>query len=427
MKINIAIELLDKNLQGVDLSHPETGNPGIGGSEWLFLMLARYLQMYYDRDYRITIFHYSDCLLPDGVRDIHINSESDLLGRLSESDEQIIVHQITKSNFWYERIAKTEIIDIPWAHCYIKYPEVMFINACTNVKRVVFVGREEYDAYIDDDIIKKSTFIYNMLNVQAAHKVRQSDYSKTVTYLGSLVPAKAFHALAEIWPEVLRKVPDAKLQIMGTGKLYDREAKLGKFGIAQEDYENYFMQFLTDEKGNILSSVKFLGLIGAEKEDYFMDTAVGVVNPLGKDETFCLSAVEMELCGVPIVTVGKYGLLDTISDGESGLLYRNKKEFIDNLVKLLEDKELNMKMGTYAPNFVKSRFDAKRIIKEWDSLFKKVINGEEDKYMKPRGYYGNDLKWVRSVIRVIRFKLGIRFLPSLNKTKYIARKLLKKC
>lgn len=427
MKINIAIELLDKNLQGVDLSQPENGNPGIGGSEWLFLMLARYLQIYYDADYRITIFHYSDCLLPNGVRDIRINSESDLLDRLSVSDEQIIVHQITKSNFWYERIAKMEIIDIPWAHCYIKYPEVMFINACSNVKRVVFVGREEYDTYIDDDIIKKSTFIYNMLNVQAAHKVRQSDYSKTVTYLGSLVPAKAFHALAEIWPEVLKRVPDAKLQIMGTGKLYDREAKLGKFGIAQEDYENYFMQFLTDEKGNILPTVKFLGLIGAEKEDYFMDTAVGVVNPLGKDETFCLSAVEMELCGVPIVTVGKYGLLDTISDGESGLLYRNKKEFIDYLVKLLEDKELNTKMGNYAPNFVKSRFDAKRIIKEWDSLFKKVINGEEDKYMKPRGNYGNDLKWVRFVIRVIRFKLGIRFLPSLNKTKYTVRKLLKKC
>ena len=195
-----------------------------------------------------------------------------------------------------------------------------------------------------------------MVNVKKEMKVRGENYSKTVTYMGSLVPAKAFHMLAEIWPQVEQQVPDAKLQIIGTGKLYDRDANLGRFGIAQEDYENYFMQYLTDAEGHIRPSVKFLGLVGEEKEDYFVDTSVGVVNPSGIDETFCLSAVEMEICGVPIIARKKYGLLDTVIHQKTGLLFRNRKQFLNATVKLLKDTKMNSAMGKSASEFVKNSF-----------------------------------------------------------------------
>ena len=426
MKVNIAIELLDKNLHNVDLSQPEQGNPGIGGSEWLFLMLARYLQMYYDDEYRISIYHYGDCPLPTGVRDIHVETERELLELLKVSDEQIIVHQIAKTPEWYEKIGQMTIADIPWAHCYIKYNEVIAINQCPQVKRVVFVGKEEYDSYIDDNIVQKSTYIYNMINGEMLHKVRGDDFSKTVTYMGSLVEAKAFHLLAEIWPDVLERVPDAKLQVIGTGKLYDRDARLGRFGIAQEAYENYFMQFLTDADGNILSSVRFLGLVGQDKEDYFVDTAVGVVNPSGSDETFCLSAVEMEICGVPIVTRRKYGLLDTIAHKKTGLLFKNRNQFVDYLVMLLNDKTLNKRYGGAAPDFVKRSFEAKMLIGSWHQVFQDVVNGTSAIYHKPEGNYQNDLKWLRIINRFIRFNMRLSCIPSINHFKYLVKKVIKR-
>lgn len=422
MKVNVAIELLDKNLHGIDMSHPEDGNPGMGGSEWLFVMLARYLQKKYRENYRITIYHYSDCKIPDGIRNIKIKSEDDLLEKLGKSDEQIIVHQITKSAHWYNNIEKINIADVPWAHCYIKYDEVIAINACSHVKRVVFVGKEEYDSYIDDDIIKKSTYIYNMVNVKKETKVRGENYSKTVTYMGSLVPAKAFHMLAEIWPQVEQQVPDAKLQIIGTGKLYDRDAKLGRFGIAQEDYENYFMQYLTDAEGNIRPSVRFLGLVGEEKEDYFVDTSVGVVNPSGIDETFCLSAVEMELCGVPIIARKKYGLLDTVIHQKTGLLFRNRKQFLNATVKLLKDTKMNSAMGKSASEFVKNSFDADMIIEVWHQMFQEINSNKEPLFCKPHGNYGNDLKWLRVFIKWLRLDLQIRCIPSVNHLKFIIKK-----
>lgn len=66
------------------------------------------------------------------------------------------------------------------------------------MKRVVFVGKEEYDSYIDDDIISKSTYIYNMVPIKEKVCNRIIDVP-IVTYVGSLVPAKGFHRLAQIW------------------------------------------------------------------------------------------------------------------------------------------------------------------------------------------------------------------------------------
>lgn len=425
-EVNIAIELLDTNLHNVDMSHPEDGNPGIGGSEWLFLMLARYLQTNYDENYRISVYHYSECKIPEGVRDIRVKSEEELLDKLEASDEMIIVHQIAKSPRWYERIEEINIADVPWAHCYIKYDEVMAINKCTHVRRVVFVGKEEYESYMDDDIICKSTYIFNMLNVKKTHKLRENGFSKTVTYMGSLVPAKAFHLLAEVWSDILLQVPDAKLNVIGTGKLYDRDAKLGRFGIAQEDYENYFMKYLTDTDGNLLPSVRFLGLLGEEKEDYFADTAVGVVNPSGSDETFCLSAVEMEICGVPIVTRRKYGLIDTVLHGKTGLLYKNRKQFVEYIVLLLKEQEVNRRMGNAAPDFVKESFDADKMIGLWHHMFQDIINNVPVVFCKSSANYGNDLKWLRVFCRKLRFGLHLKVIPSVNKLKYFVKKTIKR-
>ena len=102
--------------------------------------------------------------------------------------------------------------------------------------------------------------------------------------------------LAEAWSNVRERVPDAGLDVIGTGRLYDENAKLGKYGLAEETYEQEFMKWLTDEKGEILPNVRFHGILGAEKYDVFRKCSIGVINPMAT-ETFGLAAVEMEACG----------------------------------------------------------------------------------------------------------------------------------
>lgn len=73
-----------------------------------------------------------------------------------------------------------------------------------------------------------------------------------VCYIGSLHPAKGFQFLAQAWPKVLKEVPDANLFIIGSGKLYGRNAQLGKWGIAKEEFEEEFMPYITQNGKSLI-------------------------------------------------------------------------------------------------------------------------------------------------------------------------------
>lgn len=71
----------------------------------------------------------------------------------------------------------------------------------------VFVGRQQYDRYVDHKIILKSTYIYNMYPMEKKQK-RKFENQHTVTYIGSLVPEKGFQVLAAAWKKIIAEVPD---------------------------------------------------------------------------------------------------------------------------------------------------------------------------------------------------------------------------
>ena len=186
------------------------------------------------------------------------------------------------------------------------------------------------------------------------------------------------------------------------------------------------MPYLTDAAGNILPSVHFLGLLGEEKEEVFQQTAVGVVNPTAQTETFCISAVEMELCGVPVVSRKKWGLLDTIKNGQTGYLFTDEQEFVQQVCILLLDSALNEKFGRQAQRFVKDSFEADILIQQWIQLFKDVNNNIPAVYAKVRGNWNNDFKYLRGILRFLRIQLRLEFLPSLEELKNIKSNLQNK-
>lgn len=417
--IKFGIELIDKNFTGIDLTKLKNGNPGIGGSEYLFALLGMYLQEN-TSDIDCTIYHYSDNKLCN--KDVIVSDEIEMLHKMEEDHIDIFIYQVNKSVEWYSELEKTNLKAMAWAHVYLAYYEQRLLINNSKVKRVVFVGKEEYDSYIDSNLIQKSTYIYNMLNTKKKNVTRNIS-SKSVTYVGSLVPAKGFHKLAKIWNSIHKKVPDAELYVIGTGKVYNRNASLGKYGIAQADYENKFMKYLTDANGEIIPAVHFLGLLGEEKDDIFLKTMVGVVNPTALTETFCMSAVEMELMKIPVISRKKWGLLDTVVNGETGYLFCTEKTFKKQIVKLLNNVDLNKKMGDAGADFVKNKFEADNVVSRWIEEIKDVYSDIPTQYFKVQGNYFNDNKWIKQIIRFIRFSLGISWFPDFETIKNIGKKL----
>lgn len=420
MKVYLFLE--DQGIKGVDLSQPQNGNPGIGGTQFLFVTLAYELAM--KDKYDITLVHYQKQQFPPKVKSETV--ETDIFDVLENEKPDIFVFHPNKDTDWYKRLDSLNIKCIAWVHNYISYKDASVLSNCSNVKAVIFVGKQQYDRYIDHNIIYKSTYIYNF--VPKIEIIRKPEFKLWVTFIGSLTYPKGFHWISKCWKKVVEQVPGAELHVIGSGNLYSRNSKNGSYGIASEDYESQIIPDLVDYNGKILESVKFHGNLGAEKFDILENTAVGIMNPSGETETFGLGAVEMQQVGVPVISRRKFGLLDTISNNCTGILIDNINDLQEAIVTLLTDKEKNQEYGNNARKFVESKFNKDKIIDDWTNLLNLVYSAENYKCdpVIPSDFLSIDLKWARIIIARIKKIPFLKWIPSVGEVCECIREIKRK-
>lgn len=408
MKIGFIFE--DDGIRNVNLNNPNEGNPGIGGTQYQFLILGYYIAKFYN-DIEVNFYLRHNKSIPKCINSIFIEDSLSAIKRAKKDEVDIIIFRATDDKNIYNEIEKQNIKAITWAHNYIYDKAARIISNCSLVKRNVFVSKEQYDMYIDDEIINKSEYIFNFYPFSKGKNKRKND-GKIVVYLGSLVETKGFHILAKVWKDVLNEVPDAKLKVIGSGKVYSREVKMGKYGIAESKYEEKFIKYLLDENGEINKSVEFLGLMGSEKKDIFSQSSVGVINPSAKSETFGISAIEMEGEGVPVVLKNSFGLMDVVKNKDTGILFNNEKQFKNSIVKLLKNNELNKIYGDNAYSYVRENFSAEIIVPLWVQMFEDITNNKTPIYIKPKKNITKNYKWFRIINRNIK-RIGIlKNMPS---------------
>ena len=254
---------------------------------------------------------------------------------------------------WAHNQPSTQLLNIVWRKSYIR--------------KIINVGYGEMQTYQLNPAYLKSTYIYNIFPFQHIDYYKKQIHfedNHNVAYMGSLEPAKGFHVLARHWTEVLKTVPDAQLYVIGSGKLYDRNAVLGHYGIAQKDYEDSFMKYLTDSNGDILPSVHFLGLLADEKYEILGKCKVAVPNPTGI-ETFCITAIEMQMCGCNITTKDAFAYQDTIAN--KSYLFKQESELSAYIVKRLMDKRDAYDSLYY---YITSKFGIEGNIQRWEQELK---------------------------------------------------------
>jgi len=413
-KTRVGLYLLNKRYVGVDQSSPESGNPGIGGSEYNFITLPYYFSKYYSHVEFYFYAHITD-LLPKKFHAEKVEDLTDAALKAKKDNCDLFIFRPTQDNEgieFLENLKKIQIKTIAWAH---NTPFKLLRKLAFNqyILRYVNVGKEQYDMLRDHPIIYKSAMIYIGFDPKNYIPSEPVNKTKSVVYIGSLIPVKGFHALAKVWKEVLAKVPDAKLEVIGTGKLYVRNSKLGEWGIADESYESIFRPYLSDEKGNKLDSVIFHGLLGKEKIPIMQKAMVGCPNPTGKSENCPASALELQACGTPVVSGAFWGLLDTVANQKTGLLGKTDDEFVENIVFLLKDEGRARTFGQNGIEFVNEKFDYKRISTHWKQLFDEILEGKKAKILpiNQNPYY--EFKQFSEKMRKLKERyIFFRWIPS---------------
>lgn len=370
----IAFFLKNELLVNTDWRRIMDGNPGVGGSEYIIALTAYVLSIRSNVD--VTLIVQKKSQFPAGL---NIAYADNLRAAIDYCDKNGISYLAFKE---YPRWIHEHCFDqlneniglIVWCHNFLSSFLLDYYAKIPSVKSVICVGREQAELYRDHRLFNKIDYIYNGFPMSSEQEkglwpicLRKN----IVTYIGSIVPVKGFHLLAKAWPMILKEVPDAQLYVIGSGQVYDDSKHLGKYGIAEESYENVFMPFLIDGNKNILPSVHFMGRMGTEKIQIIRETKVGVPNPSGDTETFGIGAIEFEIMGCEVVTRRCCGYLDTVYNKRNLYGPRKAKALAKYVVRALKNPTIQTEEVYHG---IKQKFDIQQIVLEWEKLFESLEN-----------------------------------------------------
>ena len=211
--------------------------------------------------------------------------------------------------------------------------------------QIVVLTKEDWDEnWNKDDKVKV------VPNPMTAEVTEKSDcHNLKVIAAGRLVQQKNFWSLINIWKRVAMVHPDWILEIWGSGE----QEKMLKKHIAESGLEEKV--FLKGFTANIYGEM-------ATASIYLLTSEF---------EGFPLVLIEAMSVGLPVVSYAcPTGPRDIIEDGENGFLIQPNDEdgFANKVCRLIEDKELRVKMGKNAMR-TSENYQMAKIIDMWMDLF----------------------------------------------------------
>ena len=251
--MKVAFYLENGAIPDVDLSQPSLGNPGCGGTEYMFAAIPFYLAAAEEKTgCRPFILANHVDRLPGNVANRPATNVLEAARLAKEEGCDVFVYR-PRRHLEAELLALIDRLGLPTVARFSITPTGPYLRALaksSSIKAVVCVGREQHDLAWDTPVWPKLTCITNSFDLDGFRLANPPAREPgLVVYLGALVPQKGFHLLARAWPRILRRHPTARLAVIGSGKLYGGSTSLGPWGVAAPEYETEFAPHLAGTDG----------------------------------------------------------------------------------------------------------------------------------------------------------------------------------
>lgn len=173
--------------------------------------------------------------------------------------------------------------------------------------------------------------------------------SFTIGFVKHLKPQYDPESLVRAFPNVLRRVPNAELIMVGDGELLNDLVDL-------------------TEELDVVQAVKFLGRMEHNDIPALMRTFDVLVNP-SIEESFGVVLLEASASAVPVIAARVGGVSETVLHKKTGFLIppRDVQALSESLIGLYEDSDLRLRMGEAGRKFVKHNY-------EWDGNVRQMLN-----------------------------------------------------
>lgn len=256
------------------------------------------------------------------------------------------VHYVTKG--YFDGISKKIIEYITKFYCDKTIQELI-----VPTKKTYDLFKEKYkfdrNIHVIPTGIEIERFYKEKLKKDKLLKIKQSlnikEEDNIILYLGRISCEKRVDFLIKNHVNVLKKNPNCKLLIVGDGPELD-------------DYKKLVCKL------EIEDSVIFTGKVPWNEAPYYYGLA-DVFATYSDFETQGLTVVEAMAASIPVVALDDDAFRNVVIDGLCGYLFKGKKDYLNVVHKLLQDKEKREFMGNQArinSEAYSSKYFAERVL-----------------------------------------------------------------
>lgn len=205
---------------------------------------------------------------------------------------------------------------------------------------------------------------------------------KRIMYAGAVSPQKGIHILLEALQIVVKSYPNVQLEVVGPqGTVPAQECfPLDDKTLVDCLKPFYAKQYLSELQQrlspDIAGRVSFAGMIPrSQLIDRFFQADIFVFPPIW-DEGFGIPPVESMAAGTPVVATRSGAIVETVQDGETGLLVEknNAPALATAILQLLENDDLRESMGRAGRQRAFDYFTWERAADKTLQLYKTVCN-----------------------------------------------------
>lgn len=380
----------------------EEGNIGIGGTQYLFMLIVSNLQKKYNSN-KDEFMLLTNVELNINHEEIIYHKVEDIIEAYKWCEDNEFKYLVIRENeilkFSEKYLKNNKVSFVLWAHNYIGKDTENILYRENNVIKLICVSEQQYMNMKDSIAFKKMTYINNCIgkyvdNLQPERRKRED----VIYYVGAIEPAKGVHNVIKIFSKICSKRKDLKLVIIGGLANLRQKNDLDHGKITYSKYEQKIAKVINKKK--IGKNVEFLGVLDNKKIREIVEQKPGIAlisvsKPL-MGETFCMIALEMESYGIPVIARKRNdGLETSISNKKTGYLERTDNKIKKRIMELLEYDNKYYEMSKNGMEYAKN-FSVSKTIDIW---YNKLDNiGETEKYFK------------ESLIYKIKRKIGYNFM-----------------
>lgn len=202
------------------------------------------------------------------------------------------------------------------------------------------------------------------INITIREKYGIEKY-KIILAVSKLQEQKGIQNIILAMPDISERIKNVKLVIVGDG-----------------DYKYELKKII--EKNNLDKSIIFTGIVPYGNLPEYFNACDFFVNPTIRQNGYDLTILEAMACEKPVVVTNIGSMPTVIDDGVDGIFVTlgNINELVEASIKVLENKELALRLGEAARKKIIQKFSIESMVDGTINVYKEVIRRNKEKLEK---------------------------------------------